>query len=216
MPELTFRIAGTEPIRAAAGPMLGLDLEVVNSRPEEPVQTIVLNCQIHIEASRRRYDPDEKDRLRDLFGEPERWGETLRPLLWTNLTTTVPTFSDAIGVQLAVPCPFDFDLTAAKYFHAVDETGTVPITVLFSGTVFYRARTGQLQAGPIPWNTEARFAFPNGVWKKCIELCYPNRAWLGLRRDVFERLYEFKVREGLATFDDALEQMMSNALKVGA
>jgi hypothetical protein len=127
----------------------------------------------------------------------------------------VPAFAGSIGISLAVPCTSDFNVTAAKYFHGLDD-GTVPVTLFFSGTIFYRTDSNQLQAAPIPWNTEARFALPAAIWKECIDLYHPNTAWLGLRRDVFERLYEYKVQHGLATFDDAVERMIEGAMKAGA
>jgi Family of unknown function (DUF6084) len=215
VPELAIQVRGAEPIRTAAAPAIGLRLEISNTPATQTIQTVVLNCLIQIEASRRRYGGAEQSRLRDLFGEPERWGQTLRPLLWTNLTTTVPAFTGSVEIQLAVPCTFDLNVTPTKYFHGV-EGDAVPLSLLFSGTIFYRTDDNGLQAAPIPWSTEARFALPPGIWKDCIDLCHPNTAWLELRRDVFERLYEFKVRQGLATFDEALEQMMENAMQVEA
>jgi Family of unknown function (DUF6084) len=215
MPELTFQVRGAGVLRAAAAPAIALRLEVSNFPPSETIQNVLLNCQIQMEVARRRYAAAEQSRLRDLFGEPERWGETLRPFLWTNLTTTVPAFTGSIGIQLVVQCPSDFSLTATKYFHGVEE-GAVPLKLLFSGTVFYRTDANQLQTAPIPWSTEARFAMPAGIWKECIDLHHPNTRWLALRRDVFERLYEFKVQQGLATFDEAVERMIENALEVDA
>jgi hypothetical protein len=37
---------------------------------------------------------------------------------------------------------------------------------------------------------------------------YPNTAWLSLRRDVFERLYQYKVRRGIPTWEQALESAL--------
>jgi hypothetical protein len=48
-----------------------------------PIHGIVLRCQVRIEPARRHYTAAEKERLLDLFGTPERWGQTLRPLLGT-------------------------------------------------------------------------------------------------------------------------------------
>jgi hypothetical protein len=127
----------------------------------------------------------------------------------------VPPFAGSIGIQLAVPCTFDLNVTATKYFHGLDG-GTVPVSLLFSGTIFYRNTAHELQAAPIPWNTEARFALPATIWKECIDLHHPNTAWLGLRRDVFERLYDYKVQHGLATFDEAVERMIQDVPKVVA
>lgn len=215
MLEFAVEVRGADPVRTAAAPTLAVHLEISCTPQTKPIQTILLNCQIQIEAPRRRYAAAEQGRLADLFGEPERWGQTLRPLLWTNITTTVPAFTGSVCIQLAVPCTLDFDVSATKYFHALDG-GPVPVSLLFSGTIFHRTDANALQAAPIPWDTEARFALPAGIWKECIELYYPNTAWLGLRRDVFERLYEFRVREGLASFDEAVERMIEDARKVGA
>jgi hypothetical protein len=41
-----------------------------------------------------------------------------------------------------------------------------------------------------------------------IENHYPNSAWLYLQRDVFERLYEYKRRHGLPTWEQAIEQLL--------
>ena len=209
MSELTIQVRGAEAVCAAAAPTVALCLELSSS---ETIQTVVLHSQIQIEAPRRRYSGPEQARLRDLFGEPERWGQTLHALLWANLTTTVPGFTGSIGIKLAVPCTFDLNVTASKYFHGVED-GDVPLTILFSGTMFYRTAANQLQAAPIPWNTEARFALPVAIWKQSIDLHHPNTAWLGLRRDVYERLHDFKVERGLASFDEALERMMEAAIQ---
>lgn len=207
MPELSFHVRGAQPLRTTAVPAVALHLDVLATPPAQPIETAILNCQIQIEASRRRYASAEKERLRDLFGEPERWRDTLKPMLWTNLTATVPAFMESIGIQLTVPCTFDFNVAATKYFHGVEGAG-IPLTLLFSGTVFYRTAAGALQAAPIPWNTESRFLLPVEVWKEAIDLQHRNTAWIELRRDCFEQLYELKVRAGLATLNDAVEALM--------
>ena len=48
---------------------------------------------------------------------------------------------------------------------------------------------------PISWDKEAKFRLPLKVWKEMMDLYYPNSAWLCLRRDVFERLQQYKVRQ---------------------
>ena len=104
-------------------------------------------------------------------------------MLWTHTNTVVPPFHDQTTVALPVPCTFDFNVAATKYFAALSE-GEVPLNLMFSGTVFYEAADGTLQAEQIPWDKEARFWLPVWVWKEMIDLYYPNSAWLCLRRDV--------------------------------
>jgi len=49
---------------------------------------------------------------------------------------------------------------------------------------------GNLQVAPIPWDKEARFRLPVKAWHEMMDIYYPNGAWLCLRRDVFERIYQ--------------------------
>ena len=46
---------------------------------------------------------------------------------------------------------------------------------------------------------EAKFRLPQKVWRELIDSYYPNTAWLCLRRDVFDRLNQYKMRRGIPT-----------------
>src|SRR5436190_4987019 len=102
---------------------------------------MVVRVQIQIDAQLRRYDDATRDRLSELFGERERWGETLRPFNWTHAATMLPGFRGSMETELAVPCTYDFDVAAAKYLHGLRD-GDVPLSFLFSGTVISRGATG--------------------------------------------------------------------------
>src|SRR6202040_379549 len=108
-----------------------------------------LRCQILIEASKRRYTGGEQERLQDLFGAPERWGQTLRGMLWTHASTVIPPFKETTIVDLPVPCTFDFNVAAAKYFAGLGD-GEVPLCLQFSGTAFYESSEDSLQVAQIP------------------------------------------------------------------
>lgn len=207
MPDLEFQVAGAEPQLYAASPLLIFKLAIANAKAEEEIQTIMLHCQIQIDATRRRYLPQEQERLMDLFGEPERWDQTLRPMLWTHAETVVRPFVARTTVDLPVPCTFDFNIAATKYFAGL-ESGEAPLVLQFSGTIFYAAENGALQAVQIPWSKEVRYRFPIATWQKMMDLYYPNSAWLSLRRDVFDRLYLYKVRHGLPTWEQTLERLL--------
>jgi hypothetical protein len=83
----------------------------------------------------------------------------------------------------------------------------LPTTVLFSGTVFYGGVMG-LQVSQIPWDRDANYRVPVRVWRQMMDLYYPNTAWIALRRDVFDRLYEFKSRYGIPTWEQTVERML--------
>jgi hypothetical protein len=168
-----------------------------------------LRCQIQIEVARRKYSGHEQEKLHDLFGEPSRWGQTLRNLLWTNASTVVPQFTGVTSVDLAVPCTFDFSVATTKYFNGLTD-GEIPVCLMFSGTVFYADATGALQVAPISWDKETKFRVPLKVWKDMMDTFYPNTAWLCLRRDVFEELHRYKVERGIPTWEQAFENMLAS------
>jgi uncharacterized protein DUF6084 len=209
MPDLNFQIEGVEAQQFAAAPTLIFKLRVNNATPHEAIHTIALRCQIQLEVSRRKYNPEDQNRLRDLFGQPERWGETLRNMLWTHASVVAPAFENDTLVDLPVPCTFDFNLAATKYFHGVTD-GEIPLNFLFSGTIFYAGQEGGLQVAPIPWSKEARYRLQVKTWQEMMEIYYPNSAWLCLRKDIFERLYAFKVDNAIPTWEQALERLLAS------
>jgi hypothetical protein len=208
MPDLSFAVESAESVPFAAAPTLSLKLKVINPQPDEIIHTVALRAQIQIEATRRRYSDAEKAKLLDLFGEPDRWSRTLRSMLWTHASVVIPGFAGSAIADLQIPCTFDFNVAATKYFHGVSD-GDIPLNLLFSGTVFYAVPDGTLQVAPIPWNKEARFRLPVQIWRKMMDEYYPNSAWLAVHRDVFERLYEFKVRNGIPSWEEALDRLLS-------
>jgi Family of unknown function (DUF6084) len=207
MPDLSFQVERAGVVPYAAAPQLALKLRLANSDPDEVIHTVALRCQIMMEVTRRRYGPQEQAQLRDLFGEPERWSQTLRNMLWTHTSTVVSAFQGSTVVELPVPCTFDFNVAATKYFSGLEE-GDVPLCLQFSGTVFYAHSNGALQVMPIAWDKEARFRLPVRLWRQMMDTYYPNSAWLCLRRDVFDRLYEYKMRHGIPTWEQALERVL--------
>ncbi|HEX5501867.1 MAG TPA: DUF6084 family protein [Thermomicrobiales bacterium] len=205
MPDLRFSVAGAGVLAYAAVPTLRFTLDIANAGGE-PVRSIALDAQIRIAAAQRRYTAEEQARLADLFGAADRWGETLGSLLWTHAAVQVPPFTGSTTVDLPVACTYDFEVVGAKYFHGLAE-GEVPLEFLFSGTVFYDGERG-LQAVRIPWDKEARYRLPVSVWRETMEHYFPGSAWLRLRRDVFDRLYRYKTRQGLPTWEAALEALL--------
>ncbi len=129
-------------------------------------------------------------------------------MLWTHVSAVVPPFTDSIVTDLQVPCTFDFNVAATKYFYALED-GEVPLSLLFSGTVFHEVEDAGLQVAQISWDKEASFRLPIRIWREMMELYYPNSAWLTLRRDVFDQLYDFKRRHGVPTWEEAIERLLA-------
>src|SRR5271155_5042901 len=137
MPELVLTIEGAEVVQYAAAPLLAFKLRIASNPSDQVIHTVALRAQIQIEATRRKYDAEEQKRLLDLFGEPDRWGLTLRSMLWTHASVVVPRFAGSVVSDLTVPCTFDFNIAATKYFHGLT-SGDLPLCFQFSGTAFYQ------------------------------------------------------------------------------
>lgn len=189
----------------AASPTVIFDLRATDDRGSR-VHALALRVQIRIEPARRRYSAADTEHLADLFGEPARWSESLRPFLWTHASTVTGPFTGTSEIALPVTLTYDFEVAAARYMHSLED-GEIPLVLLFSGTIF---RTGgeRLLVEPVPWNTEARFKLPVHVWREVMDRYFPGEGWLRLRRETIDALGRLKNREALPTFDQAVELLL--------
>jgi hypothetical protein len=182
-----------------------LELRITETGGER-VDAIALRCQIRIEPHRRRYSESEAEKLHDLFGDTDRWADTLKPLQLTTLSTMVPGFTGAVTVDLPLPCTYDLEIASTKYFDGLDD-GTIPLLLLFSGTIFTN-RDGRLSVQQVPWSKETSYALPVKVWRETVDVHFPNSRWLLLQRETLEALRRFKSRNALTTWDSTLTALL--------
>ncbi len=192
--------------RYAAAPQLTARLRVEETTGAR-VHAMALRCQVRIEPQRRGYDAGEEDRLRSLFDDRERWPQTLRPFQWMQCSAMVQGFTGGTEVDLALPCSYDFEVTGSRYLHALGE-GTVPLVLLFSGTVFTRGPQG-FGVEQVPWDCEARFDLPVRVWHDLMEAHFPGAGWLRLDRDVIAALADYRTRHGLLSWEEAVTNLLA-------
>ena len=201
-PSFTIVSARTEP--HAAAPTLVLRLRIAAAN-DAAVHTGLVRCDIRIEPRRRRYSLDEGDRLLDLFGEPARWHETMRPLFLTQVTIVLPSFQGSGEIDVPVAAPSDVAVAAAKYFHGLEE-GDVPLLCQFSGTIFAATANGY-QVAQVPWDKEASFRLPVSLWREAMDQHFPDSAWIRLPRETFEALSRFRMRRALPTWEAAIDAL---------
>jgi hypothetical protein len=206
IPELGFAVEAVRPLDHVAVPTLAFELALESLRGHA-IRSVLLDVQLQIAARRRGYDDDEQRALAELFGTPDRWGTTLATVPWTRATAVVPPFEQRTRVQLPIACTYDLEVKASRYLDAVRE-GTVPIELLFSGTVFFAGADGALQTALIGWDKEAEHDLPVAVWKQAIDKHFPGSAWLRLGRDSFDRLAAYRSREQLAGWDDTINALL--------
>jgi hypothetical protein len=136
--DLVFDCVDCKPDRYGASPALVFKLRIAETTGTA-LHSIGLRCQLRIEPQRRHYSAEESQGLKDLFGGPERYGETLHPMQLAMIAVNVQGFSGSTEVDVTVPCTYDLEVATGRYFDALRE-GDVPLVLLFSGTVFYRCR----------------------------------------------------------------------------
>jgi hypothetical protein len=205
--DLDFTCTDVRPEDYAAGPTLLFRLRI-DAAGGERVHALALRCQIRIEPARRKYDAGEAALLGDLFGEPERWGTTLKPLQFAHASITVPGFTGSTETDLPVPCTYDTEVASAKYFRAL-AGGEVPLLLLFSGTVFTGERG--FRAEPVPWHKEATVRMPVRVWQQMIDQYFPNTGWLLLRRDSLDALQRYRSQRALPSWEHVVDELLRTA-----
>jgi hypothetical protein len=208
VPRLTFVVQDAGPVEHAAVPTLRLALRIDGEGP--PIRSILLDVQVQIAARRRPYDRRAEERLVDLFGTADRWGDSLRTLPWTRSTLVVPPFEGSTIADLQITCSYDLEVTASRYLHALED-GEVPLELLFSGTIFYSMPDGRLQTVRIPWSGEAQYDLPVRVWRETMDAHFPNAAWLRLDRESFDRLNDYKARRSLPNWEKTLDSLLDAA-----
>jgi Family of unknown function (DUF6084) len=213
MTSLAFDVVEARAEAHAAVPTIMLRVRATET-DGATVHALALRCQVRIEPQRRRYQPEEEDRLYELFGETPRWGDSLRPFLWTHVSTTISGFTGSCDFDLPIECTYDFEVAAAKYLHSLT-AGEIPLVLLFSGTVFTRGDRG-FAAEPVSWNLEASYRLPVVVWRGVMDLYFPNSGWLRVGRDTLDRLQRFKASRAVPTWDQAFEQLLKDASEDGS
>lgn len=207
-PDLGFEVLDVKPVEFAASPALAFVLRI-SVTAGIPVRSLQLRTQVRIAAPRRPYDTETKERLSELFGSSESWGRNVRSFPWTDTSVNVPGFEQETVAQIQVPCTYDLNVTASKYLAAVREGG-IPLDLLFSGSVFYESAAG-IQIVQIPWEKEASYSLPAQVWHDLMDRYFPGTSWLRLDRDVFDRLWSYRSKRALLTWDRTLEELLNVA-----
>jgi hypothetical protein len=204
--ELTFGCTGASAAKYAATPTLCFDL-MITEGSDVRVHAIALRCQIRVEPHRRQYSAAEVQRLHDLFGDIGRWTETVKPIQLAAVATMVPGFLGLIEIELPVPCTYDLEVASARYLQALDD-GTIPLLLLFSGTVFV-ARGDGYSVELVPWSAEAAYRMPVSVWRDAVDQHFPGSAWLRCSRETLDALSAFKAAQALPTWDATLAALLA-------
>jgi hypothetical protein len=208
MPELAFTVVDIAPEPYAAAPVLLARIRVEETTGEH-VHALALRAQVRIQPQRRRYDDTEEQALLDLFGDRSRFAQTLKPFAWLHTSTVAQGFTGSTEITLPLPCTYDFEVSGTTYLHALRD-GEVPLLFLFSGTVFTRGTTG-FSVAQVPWDAEAAYRLPVGVWRDLMETVFPGSEWVRMSRDTVEALAHLRHARGLTSWDAVVAALLAEA-----
>lgn len=208
MSGLSFGVVDIAAEPYAVTPILAARV-AVSAPGDDPVHAIALRCQVRVDPVRRGYSDEEAAGLLDLFGPRERWATSQHTFLWQHCTAMVPGFSGETTVTLPLECTYDFEVTAAKYLHALRD-GIVPLQFLFSGTVFTAGERG-FSVQQVPWDCEDRYDMPVAVWSALVAQHYPNSGFVRLAHDTVGALAAYKSARGLLSLDEAVTALLTEA-----
>ncbi|MGZ8665812.1 MAG: DUF6084 family protein [Solirubrobacterales bacterium] len=206
IPELDFRVEGARAQDPGALPTILFELRI-ESLGGHAVRSILLDTQVQIAARRRRYEAADQERLADIFGAPESWGTNLRTLPWVRTTSVVPPFEASTSIELPLPCSYDLEVIANRYFGGLSG-GVVPLEFLFSGTVLYGGAAGALQVSRVSWEKEAAFELPVSLWQQTLERHFPGSAWIRVSQETHRRLEAERARRGEADLEGTLAALI--------
>jgi hypothetical protein len=206
-PDLQFSVQGAAVAQAVA-PAIALELRVERSCGG-PVRSLVLAAQVRIAAPRRGYDAATKERLLGVFGPPEAWARSLTSLLWARPTVLVPGFDERAVVELHLPCSYDMQVAHAGYLAGVRDA-TIPLELLFSGSVFYAAEDGRLQVAQVSWEKEAAYDLPAALWQEAMDHHFPGARWMRLDTEHLDRLLVFRSRQALPTWEATVDALLED------
>jgi hypothetical protein len=213
-PEPEFEITGVRSLERAATPTLSLS-GAVSDRSGRRVLMIALTALITVEPGERSYGDDDRGRLIELFGEPERWASTTGSFRWTQADVVVPSFRGEGGFEIPIHCTYDHEVAATKYFAGVED-GDYPLRLHLSGTVYYEGDDGRMQMLRLPWDRSTRFGLPVETWRRTIEAHYPRGGWVHLSDETLAALASHRARTGTATSEAAIRALLEAAEGEGA
>ena len=205
-PEPEFAVTGAAHVPFAATPTM-LFSAVATELSGHEIQSIALTVQVMIDPAKRGYDPETRARLSELFGPPTSWAPSTSGLPWARVAAAVPGFTGSTTFAIEVPCTYDLEVAAAKYFYAVHD-GEVPLSFHFNGNVFYHGSGGRLQVLPVSWTRTAQYKLPVATWRAMIAEHYPGGGWIRIDETTLAALNDRRAARGLPSFDAAITELL--------
>ena len=194
--EPAFAVLGAEPVAHAATPTLRFHLHVERPARARGPHDRALDA-----------DPDRPGAARLRRRDAGAAGRAVRAaralgarrrssFQWAQRRRARPGFTGATSFALEVPCTYDLEVAAAKYFYSLPgRRGPADVPLQRHGAL--PRRGDRLQVALVPWSCSARWRMPVDAWKRSMAAYYPGGGWVRLQTRDARRARGAQGRRGL-------------------
>ena len=210
MTALAFNVVDAAVERYSASPAIRLRLRV-GAQDGDRIDAIALRARVQIEPAGRTYTAGEEARLREIFGERERWVHSVRPLQWTETSIMVGSFSRETTFEISLACTYDLNVAGGKFISALD-AGDIPLRLFFTGTLFRGSASG-FNVEMLPWNLECTTRLSMQLWYDAMNSAFPDQAWIRVDRSTFEALRSYRADHSFSNWEEAFSVLLAGEMR---
>ena len=187
VPSLDFDVTGVRPMEDMAVPTLAFRLRVRRSGGGPSVG----------QSQHRRADRGGETALRHrgppghrpLFGQPEQWATSMRPLTWARITSMSRLSTTARRRSISrCPAPRDAELAVTSYLRAVRATGRCLLSSSSAAPSSTTAPTAGCAPPRSPGDKDATCRMTAGLWHEVLARYGAGTSWLPLSTDAHDAL----------------------------
>ena len=172
--EPVFTVLDVEPVPHAATPTLRFHLHVDDPHGPRGPHDRAVDADPDRPGAARRTTPRRARGSSSCSARRSAGRRRRRCSAGRTSTSLVPGFTGATSFALDVPCTYDLEVAASKYFYSLPD-GEVPLSFLFNGMVLYAGEHDRLQVAQVPWSCTARWRMPVDAWKRVDGRLLPRR-----------------------------------------
>ncbi len=210
MVDLLFNVEGVDVEKFSATPLLLFSLRIATAEPQRRIENVMLNCQIRIDPTLRVYSAAERERLGELFGAPSAGAKPCtvccgRTPMWRfRAFRARPWFACRPSARM-------ISASRARSFFMAWSKERFRSRFSSAARSSTRMRRTPCRSSRFAGPRRRSFRLQAQMWRDLMDNYYPNCDLLRIGSETFDRLYRFKRRRGLLSFDDVLDELLQQA-----
>ncbi len=201
-PKISMEVEGLKPLLYSVAPSAVLQLRFFNRNSSMEIVSVIARLRVFVEYPL------------NVGGD---WPELVRELLTYGQIMTQP-FTEETLCEAYIPITAEMDAALLLRFSG-RSVKKLPIVVTLEGFALYRNRgDGRVLYYMLPTDPplEARYILGFEDWSNIVRTFYgSDLIWIKIRRDVLERLEEYKRKKFYPSYSEMLDDIMNTVEKLG-